>query len=156
MALFLVSLLGSDFIVGKWADDPNQGTSKFKFYTLLCFGGCFGQFIAMTIRSGVILMYSVTATKKLHGVILRSIFEAPLNLYFDTTPMGRILNRFSKDLTTLDTSFGFMLGSVVALFYRLFYTIMVAIIAVPWTALLLPVIFAWSFCLTRRVNKAIR
>jgi hypothetical protein len=24
--------------------------------------------------------------------------KAPINLYFDTTPTGRIMNRFSKDL----------------------------------------------------------
>lgn len=156
MGGFLVTRLFSDFVIGQWASDPEQGASKFEYYCILCFAMAVGQFAAMTIRAGVLLLYSVAATKKLHGVMLRSVFEAPLNLYFDTTPIGRILNRFSKDLTLLDTQFGFTFSSTIALGYALVYTIMVAIIAVPWTALMLPFIFAWSFCIVRRVNKAIR
>ena len=28
---------------------------------------------------------------------------APVNLYFDITPVGRILNKFSKDLNAIET-----------------------------------------------------
>ncbi len=30
------------------------------------------------------------------------VFAAPINTYFDVTPLGRILNRFSKDLDVVD------------------------------------------------------
>lgn len=56
----------------------------------------------MALRVSVMLLFSWSATKKLHGTMLRNVFEAPVNLYFDTTPIGRILNRFSKDLNALD------------------------------------------------------
>lgn len=87
--------------------------------------------------------------------MLRSVFEAPVNLYFDQTPIGRILNRFSKDLNVLDSDLPFQVGTFLATNYLLFYVIVVAIIAVPYTAILLPIIIAWSSCLIRQVSASI-
>ncbi len=39
----------------------------------------------------------------MHGGLLLSILRAPINTYFDVTPVGRILNRFSKDLDNMDS-----------------------------------------------------
>jgi len=32
--------------------------------------------------------------------------NAPVNLYFDKTPSGRILNKFSKDIDKIDNEVG--------------------------------------------------
>jgi ABC-type multidrug transport system fused ATPase/permease subunit len=45
--------------------------------------------------------------KKLHEDMVARILNAPINLYFDTTPIGRILNRFSKDLQLIETMFNY-------------------------------------------------
>lgn len=37
----------------------------------------------------------------MHHTILNGVMRAPL-LYFDTTPVGRILSRFSKDIDVID------------------------------------------------------
>ena len=36
------------------------------------------------------------ASKRLHGALLRRVLHAPVS-FFDTTPVGRIIQRFSKD-----------------------------------------------------------
>lgn len=41
------------------------------------------------------------AAMKLHFSLLRGILHAPLS-YFDQTPTGRILQRFSKEIEVLD------------------------------------------------------
>ncbi|PSN31486.1 hypothetical protein C0J52_20765 [Blattella germanica] len=43
-----------------------------------------------------------TAARVMHLVMLRGIFRAPLT-FFDTTPSGRILGRFAKDVDSMDT-----------------------------------------------------
>jgi len=39
-----------------------------------------------------------------HSSLLERVLKAPINLFFDVTPIGKILNRFSNDLNVLDGS----------------------------------------------------
>ena len=49
--------------------------------------------------SGVLAI--VRAARTLHKGLLANILKNPMS-FFDTTPKGRIINRFSKDIDTLD------------------------------------------------------
>ena len=42
-----------------------------------------------------------TAAKTLHRKLVRGVFQAPIS-WFDVTPVGRIINRFAKDISSLD------------------------------------------------------
>ena len=42
-----------------------------------------------------------------------AVSKAPINLYFDQTPIGRILTKFSKDLTHLENRLLFDTQSLV-------------------------------------------
>lgn len=43
----------------------------------------------------------IFASRQLHGVLLENVMRWPMEL-FDQTPVGRILNRFSKEIDILD------------------------------------------------------
>ena len=58
---------------------------------VLILGACIGLFLG-NVRAGRIL----------HARLLRNIVGSPMT-FFDTTPLGRILNRFSKDLDVIDS-----------------------------------------------------
>ncbi|KAG7398177.1 hypothetical protein PHYBOEH_011500 [Phytophthora boehmeriae] len=45
----------------------------------------------------------VRTSKNLHNELFRRVLAAPVNRYFDVTPVGRVLNRFSNDLDQLDS-----------------------------------------------------
>ncbi len=47
------------------------------------------------------MLGTLYAAIKLHNSLLNGIIRAPV-LFFDTTPLGRILARFSKDVEELD------------------------------------------------------
>ncbi|KAG0059671.1 hypothetical protein BGZ90_004380, partial [Linnemannia elongata] len=49
----------------------------------------------------IIVMACVQAADRLHSKLLTSILRMPMN-FFDTTPIGRILNRFSSDIFSID------------------------------------------------------
>lgn len=45
----------------------------------------------------------IKAARSLHNQMLQTIFRSMMS-FFDVTPLGRILNRFSKDIDVCDTS----------------------------------------------------
>ncbi len=43
------------------------------------------------------------ASRKLHLIILIGVLHAPMS-FFDTTPIGRVINRFARDIDSVDTA----------------------------------------------------
>ncbi|KAK2877316.1 hypothetical protein FQN49_001243 [Arthroderma sp. PD_2] len=52
-------------------------------------------------REWVFFLGSIHASRKTHGWLLRSVMNAKFK-FFDSTPLGRIMNRFSKDIESID------------------------------------------------------
>ena len=48
---------------------------------------------------------NIHAGKALHARLINNVLASPM-MFFDTTPIGRILNRFSKDIDVIDTQIG--------------------------------------------------
>lgn len=73
-----------------------------------------------TIRSLVLFLGSLKASRKIHSQLLDRILRAKVR-FFDVTPLGRIVNRFSSDLETVDQavapSLSFLLYSIIATLY---------------------------------------
>ena len=55
----------------------------------------------MFVGALVLANGALRASNSLHHEILHNTMRSPM-LFFDTTPIGRILNRFSKDLDMID------------------------------------------------------
>lgn len=61
----------------------------------------FGQAFFMFVFSVVLTYYGTTASKVMLHRAITQVLRAPMS-FFDTTPLGRITNRFSKDVDTMD------------------------------------------------------
>lgn len=60
---------------------------------------------------------TLKASKLLHGIMLWAIVRAPLT-FFDTTPIGRLLSRFSNDLHALDMKLPELISDGVYCFFE--------------------------------------
>jgi ABC-type multidrug transport system fused ATPase/permease subunit len=106
----------SDYQVGNWAASPDQ-SKRFGYYSALTFGYATINSLFTFMRVAVLVFTGWKASKLIHNHMLNKVLNAPINLYFDITPIGRILNRFSKDLSILETQFFWPLGGFLVCLY---------------------------------------
>lgn len=52
----------------------------------------------------------------MHVTLLTNVLRWPMEL-FDTTPLGRVLNRFSKDVDTIDNTLPQVIKSWIMMFF---------------------------------------
>ncbi|KAF9352624.1 hypothetical protein BGX34_012063 [Mortierella sp. NVP85] len=57
--------------------------------------------VTVICRQSVQYKGSLTASRSIHRRLLSRILNSPVR-FFDTTPLGRIMNRFTKDIETVD------------------------------------------------------
>ncbi|KAI5292356.1 hypothetical protein KEM56_006306, partial [Ascosphaera pollenicola] len=61
--------------------------------------------IFLTLEFVLLAYLTNNASTKLNLMAVQKVLRAPMS-YMDVTPMGRILNRFTKDTDTLDNEIG--------------------------------------------------
>ena len=121
--------------------DGNHTNDEVDYY-LTVYSGIAGanSFFAI-IRSFLFAYGGICAAKTVHKKLLASIIKGKF-IFFDSTPAGRILNRVSSDLKTVDDDLPFILNIFLAQLFGVVCPIIVCSYAVPWICLvLLPVVF---------------
>lgn len=73
------------------------------FYCPIVIGLSFIIAVTIGMRSCANQGWTRIAAKRLHRSMINRVMEAPVNLYFDVTPVGRIMNKFSKDLNAIES-----------------------------------------------------
>ncbi|PNF24809.1 hypothetical protein B7P43_G15136 [Cryptotermes secundus] len=70
------------------------------------------------------------AARIMHIVMLRGILRAPLT-FFDTTPTGRIIGRFAKDIDVMDTSMPHQISDSIYCLFEVIATLVVISYSTP-------------------------
>ncbi|CAL1533104.1 unnamed protein product, partial [Lymnaea stagnalis] len=105
--------IGAGIWLSDWTDDPflrnesNAGTNDYTSKTYMYLGVYSALTLAQVVTNAVfiLLIYVqfVNASRRLHNSMLETILHQPM-AFFDTTPLGRILNRFARDVDVLDSN----------------------------------------------------
>lgn len=77
---------------------------------------------------------SYFASKRLHQAAIERVLHAPMSFY-ETTPLGRIMNRFAKDIDTVDNLLGDSLRMFSNTFSQIIGAIILISIQIPWFAI---------------------
>lgn len=81
---------------------PSDGQVHLNYYLGVYCLITMSNVIVGALRYGYLYWGALRANRSLYADLLHRVFRAPLR-FFDTTPMGRILNRFSKDFEAVDS-----------------------------------------------------
>lgn len=73
--------------------------------------------LMMLLRCTFLFLMTIRGSRNLHQSMVEKVLRAPVNLFFDVTPTGTIMNRFSKDLQVLDNNIAFSIGDGLVKFY---------------------------------------
>ncbi|XP_047130955.1 multidrug resistance-associated protein 1 isoform X2 [Hydra vulgaris] len=154
LALFLGLItegfsLCSRIWLADWSSNNNVSENKRNIY-LEVFGGLGIAQGFFTWLEAYIIGFGVTkASKDLHDKLLKNVLRCPM-LFFETTPVGRLINRFSKDINIIDESIPKSLKSLLPCFFTICSAVVTISYTVPlFIAPLLPI--AVIYILIQRV-----
>ncbi|NXP80221.1 MRP7 protein, partial [Ramphastos sulfuratus] len=148
LILFSVVGLVSPIQVLDTTPVPFNGSLDVNFY-LIVYGSIAGANSLFTILRAFLFAYgAIHAATVIHNRLLQRVLKATIT-FFDTTPTGRILNRFSSDLYCVDDSLPFMLNIFLANMYGLLGMLIMMTYGLPWIGLVLLPLAALYFSIQR-------
>eukprot|EP00026_Physarum_polycephalum_P000168 Phypoly_transcript_00168.p1 GENE.Phypoly_transcript_00168~~Phypoly_transcript_00168.p1 ORF type:complete len:1453 (+),score=233.55 Phypoly_transcript_00168:484-4359(+) len=136
-ALEAASYLSVDGWLAFWADRESRDT-KFLFIYI----GLAGSTLIFTIIRAYSFIYAtIRAARTLHHTLLLKILHVPM-YFFDTTPIGRVINRFSRDVVSIDSYLPTALEAAVPTTFTVLTIVAVVSTATPVLLVpLLPIVY---------------
>ncbi|XP_067149343.1 ATP-binding cassette sub-family C member 10 isoform X3 [Apteryx mantelli] len=133
----------------------SNGSLDVTFY-LTVYGSIAGANSLFTILRAFLFAYgTIRAATVIHSRLLQRVMKATVT-FFDTTPTGRILNRFSSDLYCVDDSLPFILNIFLANMYGLLGMLVMITYGLPWIGLVLLPLAALYFSIQRYYRRTSR
>ncbi len=155
VAIYAITLIGAQTaqIAGsvwlkKWAEanaeegiNPDTG-----MYIGIYFAFGIGSAALVVVQTLILWIFcSIEASRKLHERMAFAIFRSPMS-FFETTPAGRILNRFSSDIYRVDEVLARTFNMLFVNVARSGFTLVVISAATPgFIALIIPLGFVYLY-----------
>lgn len=136
----------SNIWLTRWSSDPDSADPAVRDMYLLGYGGFgVGQAITICIFSVLLGVGCLNAAKNLHNRLLTETLRLPMS-FFDTTPLGRIMNRFSKDVDIADNTIPMMVRELILMsFTTLAILIVISIVTPIFLAVIIPLGILYYF-----------
>uniref|UniRef100_A0AAR2M178 ATP-binding cassette sub-family C member 5 n=1 Tax=Pygocentrus nattereri TaxID=42514 RepID=A0AAR2M178_PYGNA len=111
---------------GNISENPDLG-----FYQMI-YGVTVIAMLVLSVAKGyTFTKVTLHASSKLHDTMFKRILASPMS-FFDTTPTGRMINRFSKDQDEIDAVLPFNMENFLQFCLMVTYTILTVCIVFPY------------------------
>jgi ABC-type multidrug transport system fused ATPase/permease subunit len=145
-----------DYYTLQWVKDISQSqNNNITLFTLVVslsvvttLGACFTGLIQIAF------VFSVSI--KLFKDMITRVCYAPVNMYFDVTPTGVILNRFSNDIQTVEMVLPFTIRSQMINYISIISGLAIATYNVPWVLGCIPFMIAACYFLLKSYSKSLK
>ncbi|KAM5199043.1 multidrug resistance-associated protein 1 isoform 3-T3 [Hipposideros larvatus] len=134
-----VAALASNYWLSLWTDDPIiNGTQQHTDVRLSVYGALgISQGIAVFGYSMALSIGGIFASRRLHLDLLHNVLRSPMS-FFERTPSGNLVNRFSKEMDTVDS----MIPQVIKMFMGSLFNVIgaciIILLATPIAAVIIP------------------
>ncbi|XP_061509613.1 multidrug resistance-associated protein 1 isoform X11 [Anopheles gambiae] len=133
--------IGSNLWLSRWSTDDTAGNDTSRRDMYLGVYGAFGagQGVARVAFDITLFLGCWAAAVRVHKLLLTNVLHLPMD-FFDTTPIGRILQRFSKDVDVLDVKLPGLLLDWIICAIEVVATLVVISISTPiFAAVIVPI-----------------
>ncbi|XP_028632028.1 canalicular multispecific organic anion transporter 1 [Grammomys surdaster] len=139
--LYNVAFIGSNLWLSAWtSDSENPNVTNYSSQRDMRIG----VFGALGVAQGIFMLISSLwsiyacrgASRTLHEQLLTNMLRAPMR-FFDTTPTGRIVNRFAGDISTVDDMLPQTMRSWLLCFLGIISTLVMICMATPVFAIII-------------------
>ncbi|XP_055352814.1 LOW QUALITY PROTEIN: multidrug resistance-associated protein 1-like [Paramacrobiotus metropolitanus] len=136
--------------LGDWSENAESEERytdpAWRDYQLRVYGGIGGALVlAYVAACSMYAVGQVYASGSLHRGMLRRVLHAPL-AFFDTTPLGRVINRFSKDIEAIDMMLPSSLMIFLSFAISVLATIIFLCVIIPYfAAVIVPLAVVYFF-----------
>ncbi|XP_067661101.1 multidrug resistance-associated protein 1-like [Haliotis asinina] len=146
---------GAGFYLTNWTEDPQLDNSSSlppeeyaalnKKYLGTYWSFALAMVFFMAVGGYLFWTRLVRAAARLHEAILSRVFRSPMS-FFDTTPLGRIINRMSRDVETIDNTLPMIVRMFVSTLANVLGTIAIISINTPlFIAVMIPLLILYYF-----------
>ncbi|KAI5626170.1 multidrug resistance-associated protein 9, partial [Silurus asotus] len=115
-----------DSSTGNISDHPNLN-----FYQMIYGLTVLAMVVLSALKGYTFTKVTLHASSKLHDTMFRRILASPMS-FFDTTPTGRIVNRFSKDQDEIDAALPFNMENFLQFCLMVTFTVLTVCIIFPF------------------------
>ncbi|XP_028090849.1 ABC transporter C family member 2-like isoform X7 [Camellia sinensis] len=118
----------------------------------------FSQVIVTLTNSFWLITSSLKAARKLHDTMLQSVLRAPM-LFFHTNPIGRVINRFARDVGDIDRNVASSMNMFLSQVWQLLSTfVLIGIVSTIslWAIMPLLILFYAAYLYYQSTSREVK
>jgi len=149
----------ANFWITVWTENMLGDGFTVEFYLAIYVGWTIAQSFGEFVSSLYFALKGIAGAQVLHSSMFRSLLRAPMQFY-NQTPLGRIINRLTKDQADIDRNLSRMISLAVRGVLQLFGTMIIIGIVTPYILVMFaPVLYLFWYaqryfqCTAREIKR---